>query len=126
MCLNLDCGQVNMINLRHFIVAKQIKFVHKIINSEPEHWNIIGKYWLNSLIKDTILKTFFFTAPTSRGYNFNVLPNFTKRQWYRGVPSEENYLQIFQFPSWKSKYVVITKFFTKIVPYFSNNLTKAD
>ena len=76
--------------------------------------------------KDTILKTFFFAAPTSRGYNYNALPNFTKSQWHRGVPSEVNYRQMFPFPSLKSKYVVITNFFIKSVPYFSNNLTKAD
>ena len=53
-----------MINLRHFIEAKQIKFVPKIITSEPKHWNIIGKYWLSSFDqRDTILETFFFAAP---------------------------------------------------------------
>ena len=51
MCLNLDSGGVNMINLRHFIEAKQIKFIYKIINSKPEHWNMIGKYWLGFLDK---------------------------------------------------------------------------
>ena len=32
MYLNLNNGGINMINLRHFIEAKQIKFIHNIIN----------------------------------------------------------------------------------------------
>ena len=43
MCLNFESGGGGgyMINLRHFIEAKRIRFIHKIVNSKP------GTYWLS-------------------------------------------------------------------------------
>ena len=39
-------GGVKMLNLREFIESKEINFMYKIIKSDQEHWNIIGKGWL--------------------------------------------------------------------------------
>ena len=47
MYLNCSEGGVKMLNLRDFIESKQIHFIYKIISSEYENWNVIGKKWLN-------------------------------------------------------------------------------
>ena len=42
-------GGMGMVNLNHFIQAKQVKCMHNIIHSELDKWNVIGKYWLTSM-----------------------------------------------------------------------------
>jgi hypothetical protein len=42
---------MGMVNLNHFIKAKQVKCMHNIIHSELDKWNVIGKYWLTSMDK---------------------------------------------------------------------------
>ena len=37
---------MEMINIDNFVKSKQIKFIYKIINSEMDSWNAIGKHWL--------------------------------------------------------------------------------
>ena len=49
MCLCVENGGMNIINVNHFIEAKRIKSIHKITNSETEHWNMIGNKWLRYL-----------------------------------------------------------------------------
>ena len=39
-------GGVGMVNLNHFIKAKQVKCMHNMIYSELDKWNVIGKNWL--------------------------------------------------------------------------------
>jgi hypothetical protein len=34
-----------MINIDNFVKSKQIKFIYKIINSEMDSWNALGKHW---------------------------------------------------------------------------------
>jgi hypothetical protein len=34
---------MGMINIDNFVKSKQIKFIYKIINSEMDSWNAIGK-----------------------------------------------------------------------------------
>ena len=43
----LDGGQ-NMVNIKVFIMCKMIKFAYKLIHSNNENWNIIGRYWTKS------------------------------------------------------------------------------
>jgi hypothetical protein len=49
-----------MVNLNHFIKAKQVKCMHNIIHSELDKWNVIGKYWLTSM--DSKFETDFFSV----------------------------------------------------------------
>jgi hypothetical protein len=42
---------VGMINIDNFVKSKQIKFIYKIINSEMDSWNAIGKHWLQKYDK---------------------------------------------------------------------------
>ena len=47
MCLDVENGGITiMITLNSFIEAKHIKFIHKIVNAEMQHWNMIGKHRL--------------------------------------------------------------------------------
>ena len=78
MCLNLDSGGVNMINLRHFIEAKQIKFIYKIINSKPEHRNMIGKYWLGFLDKRYDSENFLSRCSNIKGLHLQFPSQFYK------------------------------------------------
>ena len=50
-------GGVKMFNLREFI--EQINFIYKIIKSDHEHRNIIGKGWLKSFDSDYNIDYFF-------------------------------------------------------------------
>ena len=40
-----------MINIDNFVKSKQIKFIYKIINSEMDSWNAIGKHWFQKYDK---------------------------------------------------------------------------
>jgi hypothetical protein len=44
-CLNINEGGMGMINIDNFVKSKPIKFIYKIINSEMDSWNAIGKHW---------------------------------------------------------------------------------
>jgi hypothetical protein len=35
-----------MIDVENFIKIKLVKWIESIINSNPETWNILPKYWL--------------------------------------------------------------------------------
>ena len=37
---------MGMINIDNCVNSKQIKIIYKIINSEMDSWNAIGKHWL--------------------------------------------------------------------------------
>jgi hypothetical protein len=52
-----------MVNLNHFIKAKQVKCMHNIIHSELDKWNVIGRYWLTSM--DSKFYTAVFANPVS-------------------------------------------------------------
>ena len=78
MCLNFENGGVNMINLRHFIEAKRIKFIHKIVNSKPEHWNMIGKYWLSCLDKRYDTENFLLHCSSIKGLHLLIPSIFYK------------------------------------------------
>ena len=89
ICLNFENGGVNMINLRHCIEAKRIKFIHKIVNSKPEHWNMIGKYWLSCLDKRYDTENFLLQCSNIKGLHLPIPSIFYKdaiTSWctYRG------------------------------------------
>ena len=43
--LDINEGGMGMINVDNFVKSKQIQFRCKIINSEMDSWNGIGKHW---------------------------------------------------------------------------------
>jgi hypothetical protein len=54
---------MEIVNLNHFIKAKQVKCMHNMIHSELDKWNAIGKYWLTSM--DSKFETDFFFCKCS-------------------------------------------------------------
>ena len=78
MCFNLNSGGVNMINLRQFIEAKQIKFIHKISNSQTEHWNRIGKHWLSLIDEIHNSENFLLRCSTIKGFQLRIPSSFYK------------------------------------------------
>ena len=52
-----------MINIDNFVKSKQIKFIYKIINSEMDSWNAIGKHWLQKYDNKFGVDFFFVNAP---------------------------------------------------------------
>ena len=49
-CLDTKEGGMGMINIENLIRSKQIKVIYKIIHSDLECWNSIGKYWLKNIL----------------------------------------------------------------------------
>jgi hypothetical protein len=45
-CLDKKERGMDMINIEDFIRSKEITIIYKIIHSDLEFWNSIGKYWL--------------------------------------------------------------------------------
>jgi hypothetical protein len=54
---------MGMINIDNFVKSKQIKFIYKIINSEMDSWNAIGKHWLQKYDNKFGVDFFFVNAP---------------------------------------------------------------
>ena len=67
-----------MINLRQFIEAKQIKFIHKISNSQTEHWNRIGKHWLSLIDEIHNSENFLLRCSTIKGLQMRIPSSFYK------------------------------------------------
>ena len=53
---------MGMINMDKFIQFKQVKFIYKIINSEMDSWNAIGKHWLQKYDNTFGVGFFFFVS----------------------------------------------------------------
>ena len=60
MYLNRNEGSVKLLNLRDFIDSKHIHFMYKIISSNYDNWNIIGKHWLKCLDSEYNLNVDYF------------------------------------------------------------------
>ena len=78
MCLDAEKGGMNMINLSSFIEAKQIKLIHKIVNSETQHWNMIGKHWLKYLDKTYNSENFLYQCSDIKGIVITLPSQFYK------------------------------------------------
>ena len=78
ICLEVEKGGLNMINLNTFIQAKHIKIIHKIINSETQHWNMIGKHWLKYLDKTYNSENFLYHCSNIKGIQTTPSSQFYK------------------------------------------------
>ena len=70
MYLKPEDGDLNMMNLQHYIQSKYVKFIYKITNSRYENWNAIGKQWLRVL--DEKFKTEFILTKCSSIKNLEI------------------------------------------------------
>ena len=78
MCLDIEKGGMNMINLNTFIEAKHVKCIHKIVNSESQHWNMIGKHWLKCLDSKYNTNNFLYQCSSTKGKTIALLSKFYK------------------------------------------------
>ena len=76
MYLKQSEGGVKMLNLREFIESKQINFMYKIIKSEYEHWNIIGKGWLKTFDTDYNIYYFVCKCTSVKGLCLKEIPKY--------------------------------------------------
>ena len=74
MYLNCNEGGVKMLNLRDFIESKQIHFMYKIISSDYDNWNIIGKNWLKFLDSDYNINYCVCKCTSIKGLNLGRTP----------------------------------------------------
>ena len=76
MHLNLnECG-IKLLNLRKFIESKQIYFMYKIIKSDFNTWNIIGKNWLKYLDCEYNIDYFVCKCTRNKSLNLRGTPNY--------------------------------------------------
>jgi exonuclease III len=64
-------GGLGMFDLNNIVKSKQIKLLYKIINSDTQTWNAIGKFWLQSL--DTKYADTYFLCKCSNMAAINEL-----------------------------------------------------
>ena len=71
----IDGGQ-NMVNIKEFIICKRIKFAYKLIHSNYENWNIIGRYWTKSFDQRYGTDFFLFHCSSLKNLNLGICQNF--------------------------------------------------
>lgn len=74
--LSHEEGGIGMINIDSFINAKHIKSMHKILNSEVDNWNTIGKWWLQKLDHKFDIPYFISTCSDLNGQKIDNMPIF--------------------------------------------------
>ena len=78
MCLEIENGGLSMINLNTFIEAKHIKIIHKIVNAETQHWNMIGKHWIKYLDNTYNSENFLYHCSNTKGLAITLPSQFYK------------------------------------------------
>ena len=78
MCLDVENGGLNMINLNTFIEAKHIKIIHNIVNAETQHWNMIGKHWIKYLDNTYNSENFLYHCSNTKGLAITLPSQFYK------------------------------------------------
>ena len=67
-----------MLNLRDFIKSKYIHFMYRILSSDYENWNKIGKNWLKYLDSEYNINYFVCKCSSIKGLDLRVLPEYYK------------------------------------------------
>ena len=65
-----------MSNLSNTLMCKQIKLNYKIITSEEENWNRIGKHWLQKFDTEYNEPFFLYKCSNIKGLNILDMPYF--------------------------------------------------
>ena len=65
-----------MINIDNFVKSKQIKFIYKIINSEIDSWNAIGKHWLQKYDNKFGVDFFLCKCSDIKGLDIAFIPKY--------------------------------------------------
>jgi hypothetical protein len=67
---------MGMINIDNFVKSKQIKFIYKIINSEIDSWNAIGKHWLQKYDNKFGVDFFLCKCSDIKGLDIAFIPKY--------------------------------------------------
>lgn len=76
MYLHQLYGGQNMINLSQYITCKRVKFIYKLIHSNYEHWNMIGKNWIQKLDIKYNTDNFLCKCSSIKNLNLDFLPKY--------------------------------------------------
>ena len=79
VCLSKLEGGLDMLDVESYIKTKQIKWIHTIIESEPQEWNIMAKHWLQQW--DSKADDVFFITKSSDLRSFSNIKRIP--QFYR-------------------------------------------
>ena len=69
-------GVGEVIIIDNFVKSKQIKFIYKIINSEMDSWNAIGKHWLQKYDKKFGVDFFLCKCSDIKGLDIASIPKY--------------------------------------------------
>jgi len=67
---------MGMINIDNFVKSKQIQFIYKIINSEMDSWNAIGKHWLQKYDNKFGFDCFLCKCSDIKGLDIASIPKY--------------------------------------------------
>ena len=67
---------VNMVNIKEFIMCKRIKFAYKLIHSNNENWNMIGRYCTKSVDQRYGTDFFLFHCSSLKNLNLGNMQEF--------------------------------------------------
>lgn len=78
-CIDKKECVMGMLNIADLIRSRKITNIHKIIHSDLECWNYIGKYWLNK--NDNRFGPDYFRCQCSNisGQNITSLPSYYQK-----------------------------------------------
>ena len=76
MLLKYNERGMGMINIDIFVKSKQIKYIYKIINSEMDSWNAIGKHWLQKYDCKFGVVFFLCKCPDIKGLDIAFIPKY--------------------------------------------------
>ena len=65
-----------MVNIKEFIMCKVIKFAYKLIHSNNENWNIIGRYWTKSFDQRYGTDFFLIQCSSLKNLKSGNMPEF--------------------------------------------------
>ena len=102
-CLSVNEGGMGMVNLDTFIQARQIKSIHKILNSNADTWNVLGKWWLKKLDEKFDTENFLANCSNLNGLNTQNLPTYYQnllRAWsnFKSIDQPVTKLEILEQP----------------------------
>jgi hypothetical protein len=78
-CLNINQGGMGIISIDYFVIGKQIQCIYKIINSQMDSWNAIGKHWLQKYDNKFGMDFFLCKCSNTKGLYIASIPKYYQR-----------------------------------------------
>jgi hypothetical protein len=80
---------MGMININNFVKSKQIKYIYKIINSEMDSWNAIGKHWLQKYNNKFGVDFFLCKCSDIKGLDIASIPKYSYIVYFKYIISQK-------------------------------------